>query len=124
MADLCCKWAFKTERPGTGLEEQPGNAELNMTETVHILYQELCKYGYVITELYDLTLAELMEMLEARKKGQAYEMWKLAGLHGLAMNGKEYPETPEKASPELYPPKKRYKMPEFLKEWKARKEGT
>ena len=81
-----------------------------------MLYGELCRYGYVITDLYDLTLAEMLEMLEARKKGQAYEMWKQGGLFGLAMNSKKYPETPEEASPELYPPKKRFKMPKFLKE--------
>ncbi len=58
-------------------------------------------------------------MLEARKKGQAYELWKQAGLIAMAVVGK-LSETPEKASPELYPPKKKYKMPDFLK---ARKEN-
>ena len=82
----------------------------------------MCKYGYLITELYDLTISELTEMLEARRKGQAYEMWKQANLIGLAAFGKKYPNKPEEACPELYPPKKRYKMPDFLKERMARKE--
>lgn len=93
-----------------------------MTETVHVLFKELFKFGYVITDLYDLTVAELIEMLEANKEGLAYKMWKEAGLFALAMNSKKYPETPKDASPELYPPKKRYKMPDFLKE-RLRKDG-
>lgn len=82
----------------------------------------MCKYGYLITDLYDLTLSELTEMLYARREGQAYKMWKEANLIGLAVFGKKYPETPEEASPELYPPKKKYKMPDFLKERMAGKE--
>ena len=93
-----------------------------MTDTIHLLYRELCKYGYLITDLYDLTIAELSEMLEARKKGQAYSIWKQAGLIAVACFSKKYPETPEQASPELYPPKKKYKMPDFLKN-RARKEN-
>lgn len=60
-------------------------------------------------------------MLEACKQGLAYKMWKEAALVAMATLGKKYPETPEKASPELYPPKKTYKMPEWLKERQARK---
>ena len=92
-----------------------------MVEAIHLLYCELCKYGYLITDLYDLTIAEMNEMLEARKKGQAYSIWKQAGLIAMACFNKKYPESPELASPELYPPKKKYKMPDFLK--KARKEN-
>ena len=63
-------------------------------------------------------------MLEACKKGLAYTMWKQASLIAVAtMNGKKYPETPEKASPELYPPKQTYKMPAWLKERQARRES-
>lgn len=64
-----------------------------------------------------------MEMLEARREGQAYEMWKQAGLIAVAVTAKKYFDSPKEASPELFPANKKYKMPEFLKEWKARKEG-
>ncbi len=76
----------------------------------------------MITDLYDLTLAELMEMLEARKEGHAYHLWKQAGLMGMAFGGK-YPETPKRASPELFPAPKRYKMPDFLKKHIKKKGG-
>lgn len=92
-----------------------------MTELIHLLYGELCRYGYIITDLYELTIAELTEMLEARRKGEAYNIWKQAGLIAMACFSKSYPDSPEKASPELYPPKKKYKMPDFLKEARARK---
>ena len=122
MADLRCEWTFKAERPEQGLREaESGNAELSLTDTIHVLYGELVKYGYMITELYDLTIAELTEMLTARRQGQAYDMWRQASLIGLAVFGKHYPKTPEEALPELFPPKKKYKMPDFLKERMARK---
>lgn len=117
LADLRGEWAFKAERPEQGLEESgTGNAELDTAETIHILLRELCKFGYVIIDLYELTLAELVEMLEANKEQLAYTLWKQAGLIGMAIGSKKYPETPKDASPELYPAPKRYKMPEFLKE--------
>lgn len=40
-------------------------------------------------------------------------MWKQAVLN-ISMMGKKAPDSPEKASPELYPPKKTYKMPEWM----------
>lgn len=41
-------------------------------------------------------------------------MWKEAHLIAWATMGKKYPQTPQDASPELYPPKPRIKMPEML----------
>lgn len=41
-------------------------------------------------------------------------MWKEAYLISWATMGKKYPDTPEKANPELYPPKPRIKMPSNL----------
>ncbi|MBE6156974.1 MAG: hypothetical protein E7161_04460 [Firmicutes bacterium] len=63
-----------------------------------------------------MTVKELMNTLEQRKKGLAYRMWKEANLIGVAFGGKSYPKTPEDASPELYPQKIGVKMPDFLKE--------
>lgn len=63
-----------------------------------------------------MTFKELNKTLEMRKKGQAYELWKLANLVGCAIVGKKFPNNPEEACPELYPPKPTIKMPDFLKE--------
>ena len=62
-----------------------------------------------------MTLYELKETLINRRKGLAYKMWKQAILIGQLFE-KKYPENPETACPELYPPKKSYKMPDWLKE--------
>lgn len=73
-----------------------------------------------ITDLYDMTLAELYEMLEYKRKGLAYQLWKQAEITAKMFSKEPY-ETPEMASPELFPPKKTYKMPEFLKDRNRRK---
>lgn len=82
----------------------------------------LMQRGYLITDLYDLTFIELKIMLENVNKGLAYKMWKQAVLNG-AVFSKEFPDTPEKASQELYPSKASYEMPDWLKE-KAMKRGV
>lgn len=61
-----------------------------------------------------MTIKELIDTLMARRKGLAYKIWKEAYLISWACMGKKYPDNPEKASPELYPPKKRIKMPTNL----------
>lgn len=66
-----------------------------------------------INDLYDMTLYELRETLENKRKGLAYQMWKQAILYGQLFN-KNFPQTPEEACPELYPPKKTYKMPQWM----------
>lgn len=66
-----------------------------------------------INDLYDMTLYELRETLENKRKGLAYQMWKQAILYGQLFN-KNFPKTPEEACPELYPPKKTYKMPQWM----------
>lgn len=61
-----------------------------------------------------MTLKELVKTLEARRKGLAYRMWKGANLISASCFSKNYPESPENACPELYPPKTSIKMPDFL----------
>ena len=73
----------------------------------------LLQRGYKYIDLYEMTLNELKNTLEQANKGLAYTMWKQAVLT-ISMLGKKAPENPEKGSPELYPPKKRYKMPEWV----------
>lgn len=68
-----------------------------------------------------MTLRELIITLENVNKGLAYEMWRRASLTGYIFG--KFPDTPEKACPELYPPKKSYKIPDFLLE-KAIKRGV
>lgn len=75
-----------------------------------------------MSELYDMTFRELIISLREKNKGLGYEMWRNATLIGSLLAG-EFPETPEKASPELYPPQPKYKMPDFLVE-KAIKRGV
>lgn len=70
-----------------------------------------------------MTLKELAETLENRKKGLAYTMWKqsyltVLGVSDLMRDKKSranFPESPEKASPELFPRKPTIKKPDFLR---------
>lgn len=74
----------------------------------------LLQRGYKYSELYEMTLYELENALKEANKGLAYTMWKQAVLT-ISMLGKNAPNNPEKGSPELYPPKKTYKMPEWVR---------
>lgn len=47
-------------------------------------------------------------------------MWKQGNLSQLM---KEYPANPDEANPELAKPKKKYAMPDFLKEKWAKQKG-
>lgn len=68
-----------------------------------------------------MTIYELEETLKHRKMGKAYEIWKQSILNTYVMSPDMFPKTPEEACPELYPPKKTYKMPNFLKGSKHKK---
>ncbi|MBR0471701.1 MAG: hypothetical protein IJI98_03265 [Methanosphaera sp.] len=126
---MCGIRFFETKRLGFDTREEgrkekgtPSNAR-SITEIVNILYEELLQYDYKLEELYDMTVKELTMTLESRRKGLGYRMWKQAYLIGLAFGGKDFPNNPEKASPELYPPKKSIPMPDFLKEKWLKKGG-
>ena len=67
-----------------------------------------------------MTLKELIMSTEYRKKGLAYQIWK-TGL--LSQMLKEFPETPEEANPELYPPKPTIAKPSCLKHGKLKNKG-
>lgn len=68
--------------------------------------------------MYDMTLKELSETLERRKKGLAYKLWKQAvlitmGVSDLLKDKKSkssFPNSPQEACPELYPPKPSLKL--------------
>ena len=71
--------------------------------------------------MYDMTIYELKKTLEQRAEGLSYRLWKLGNLCQMM---EKYPESPEKASPELqYKQKKIYAMPDFLKEKWAKQKG-
>ena len=80
------------------------------------------QFGYIYKDLYEMTLKELLNVLEYRKKGIAYEIWRLASfVHSPLV--KDFPASPKEACPELFPQEKGIKMPDFLKE-KAIKRGV
>ena len=71
--------------------------------------------GYLITDLYNLDLIELENTLINRRKGIANECFMVGMLSRTAL-AKDLPKTPEEMYPYMFPPKKKYVMPEFLKE--------
>ena len=122
---------FEEKRLGRNDDFQrrkPSNAERKketrtITEIVNELYDELLKFDLTYEQMYQMTVRELLKTLEQRKKGLAYEMWKIANLTGASFGSKNFPSTPEEACPELYPPKFSIKMPDFLKEKWIKKGG-
>ena len=78
--------------------------------------------GYKYNELYEMTMYELVKTLENRRKGLAYEIWRLASLTRSPF-AKNFPSTPEEAMPELFPKKEGIRMPDFLID-KAIKRGV
>jgi hypothetical protein len=92
------------------------------TTSIKAFYEYLERLGFLPTQLYPLDIFELTDLLTNRKQGLAYELWKSFVLNRYILaEFKDIPKTPEEACPELYPPKKKYKMPDFLKEkWQRR----
>lgn len=70
-----------------------------------------------------MTIKELRKSVENVNKGLSYKMFKQAYLIGLAFGGK-FPKTPEEANPELSSPRKRYKMPNWMKARYYRQKGV
>lgn len=128
---MCCFGFFEEKRLGRndGVQgtksrnDQRKQETRTITEIILVLYDELLKFDLTYEQLYKMTLKELINTLNQRKKGLAYTLWKGANLNGAAFGSKNYPSTPEEACPELYPPKPSIKMPDFLKEKWLRKGG-
>lgn len=87
-----------------------------------IYYDLLQERGYKISELYEMTIKELRTTLRNVNKGLAYRLYQSALLTGLAFVGK-LPKSPQEAMPELYPPKKTYKMPEWMMKKYLKRKG-
>ena len=95
-----------------------------MTPYIEAYYGLLIERGYKIDELYSMTLKELNMTLKNANKGLSYEMYKQAVLIIQAFNGK-LPRTHEEANRELFPKKKSYAMPDWLKErYEKQKKGV
>ena len=62
-----------------------------------------------------MDLNELESTLINRRKGIANECFMVGMLSRTAL-AKELPDTPDKAFPNMFPPKKKYVMPDFLKD--------
>lgn len=71
--------------------------------------------GYLPKDLYEMDLNELESTLINRRKGIANECFMIGMLSRTAL-AKDLPKTPEEMYPYMYPPKKKYVMPDFLKE--------
>ena len=70
-----------------------------------------------------MTLKELRNATEQVNKGLAYRLFKDKVLMSQALVGK-MKRTPEEALPELFPPKKTYRMPAWLlKRYNKQKKG-
>lgn len=69
-----------------------------------------------------MTVKELKNSLEQYNRGLAYRMFRDKILLNQALTGK-LKRTPEEALPELYPPRKTYKMPAWLKERYRKQKG-
>lgn len=70
--------------------------------------------GYLPKDLYDMDLNELESTLINRRKGIANECFMIGMLSRTAL-AKEIPKTPEEMYPYMFPPKKKYVMPDFLR---------
>lgn len=83
----------------------------------------MLEFGYRFEEMYEMTVSELLDILEARRKALGYHLWKGAYLTAWAVMGKNFPKTPEKASPELYRKRKTIQMPDNLLQKEMEKWG-
>lgn len=96
-------------------EESSREIERDLSTLIKQLYNNLEELGYLPKDLYEMDLNELESTLINRRKGIANECFMVGMLSRTAL-AKELPDTPEKAFPYMFPPKKKYVMPDFLKE--------
>lgn len=75
---------------------------------------QLLEFDFTYEQLYEMTVKELIDTLIAKRKGLGYRLWKQSYLIAWAVMGKQFPRSPEKASPELFPKKPTIKMPSNL----------
>lgn len=103
-ADQCLKESSITSEENTNISLQ-----------IKKMYECLQELGYLINDLYKMDMNELESTLVNRRKGIANECFMIGMLSRTAM-ATNLPDTPEKAFPYMFPPKKKYVMPDFLKD--------
>lgn len=81
------------------------------------------EFDFTYEQLYEMTVSELIDTLQSRRKGLGYKLWKQAYLISWAVFGKNYPKTPQAANPDLYPRKTSIKMPPNLLKRELEKRG-
>jgi len=89
--------------------------EINLSAQIRRLYDCLQELGYLIRDLYDMDINELENTLINRRKGIANECYMIGVLARTAL-AQKIPSTPEEMYPSMFPPKKTYAMPDFLRE--------
>ena len=97
------------------LRESSSEIEQSLREQILTFYEKLQELGYLKKDLYEMDMNELESTLVNRRKGVANECFMVGMLARTAL-AKEMPDTPEKAFPYMFPPKKKYVMPDFLKD--------
>ena len=96
-------------------EEGSRETKRNLTDEIINLYNMLEELGYLLKDLYEMDLNELESTLINRRKGIANECF-MIGMLSRTTLAKDLPKTPEEMYPYMYPPKKKYVMPDFLRE--------
>ena len=83
------------------------------------------EYDFTYDQLYEMTLSELIDTIDSRRRGLGYRLWKQSYLISWAVMGKHYPRKPEEASPELFgsKPRKTIVMPPNLLRKELKKQG-
>lgn len=96
-------------------EEGSRETKRNLTDEIINLYNMLEELGYLPKDLYEMDLNELESTLLNRRKGIANECFMIGMLSRTAL-AKDLPKTPEEMYPYMFPQKKKYAMPDFLRE--------
>ena len=83
---------------------------------VHDLYAELVKQGCELKELYDYSCKELLFILKYKREGLAYKIWRMGSMNRAAFSAKTYPVKLDEAMSDLFEPKPKAPMPDWLVE--------
>ena len=82
---------------------------------MHDLYAELVKQGCELKDLYDYSCKELLFILKYKREGLAFKLWRMGSMNRMAFGAKVYPAKLEEAMPELFEPKPKMHMPDWLR---------
>lgn len=80
------------------------------------MYIELVKLGCDLKDLYDYSCKELLFILKYKREGLAFKLWRMGSMNRAAFGAKYYPTKLEETLPELFEPKPKAPMPDWLRE--------